>query len=585
MLRRRFQLLLLATVVLAVYYRSIFSELNSVDDVGMVTGMLNTDHWSLRELFFRRGGVGLYYRPLLSLSFLLDKELWFMESSFLHLENILLHLFNALLVYLLALKLLPESEKKTSYLPLIAALCFGLHPIATESVNWVSGRSDLMAGSFILLCALSLVLFRQEQRYRYLCCATLALLCAMLTKEVSLAFLLGTFFILNARSPHEAPTESSPGGRLKRMVPELFLLGVMTAGLALLCYYLRIHPYKYDSSKLRTTFVFISVDPYHTLFVFLRAFGFYLKKLIWPFPLNFAIMEVDPLYELLAIPIVLGCGYLAARRSLLSATFLAGVCMITPAFFPAFNQVAWTPYAERYVYIASAFAVIASTLFLGKQVKKTNYGIAFKAGIPCFLCIMGVATFQRNVVWQSNLTLYADSVTKSPDFSKAWNQLGLAYYEKKDLYNAEVCFAKASSLYSLYYDEMSDLNLAMVLLEQGKKKETAGVYTRILKKGGDKSVKVVEHYIEFLEKIELTEITGKNASAVVENKKERLKYSETLYALNKTPLNLYKIGVLAEDLGERGRAIKCYHEAYDKFPQGDKYKEIAKRILARLERE
>lgn len=580
MLSRRFQLLLLATVVLAVYYRAIFSELNSIDDVGMVTGMLNTDHWSLRELFFPRGGVGLYYRPLLSLSFLLDNELWFMDSSFLHLENILLHLCNVLLVYLLALILLPESEKKTSYLPLIAALCFGLHPITTESVNWVSGRTDLMAGFFILLCALSLVLFRQGQRYGYLCWATLALLCATLTKEVSLAFLLGAFFLLNARSSGEAAAGASLGGRLKRMAPELFLLGVMTAGLALVYYYLQTHPYRYDSSKLRMTFHFIFVDPFHTLFVFLRAFGFYLKKLFWPFPLNFAIVEVDPLYELLAIPLVLGCGYLAVRRTLLSATFLAGVCMITPAFLPAFNQVAWTPYAERYAYIASAFVTTAAVLFLGRQMQLPHYGRALKVVVPCLLVLLALATFQRNLIWKSNLSLYGDTVKKSPNFSKVWNEYGIAYHNIKDFRNAEINFAKASSLYSLYYDEVSDLNLVAVLLEQGKEDEAAAVYKRVLKKGGGSSVRVLESYIRYLGN---KKPVRNDPDAARKLKIEKLEYTGKLYALTKDPALLYRLGGLSLALGNRHDGLAYYRRAFAELPKESNYKEMSRRQIARLE--
>jgi tetratricopeptide (TPR) repeat protein len=582
MLKRRFQLLLLAAVILIVYYPAIFAELNSIDDVGMVSGMLNTEQWSLRDLFFPKGGIGLYYRPLLSLSFLISKELWFMETSFLHLENILMHLFNAILVYVLALKLLSDSERKTSFLPLVAALCFGLHPIAAESVNWVSGRTDLIAGSFLLLCALSLVFFNRERKSRYLLSATIALLCAVLTKEVSLAFLLGAFFLLNARSSGETVNDVSPGGRLKRIAPEFLLLGVMAVCSVLVFWYLRTHPYTYNSSKLRMTFRFISDDPVHALFVFLRAFGFYLKKIYWPFPLNYAIMEVDPLYELLAMPIVLGCGYLAVRRNLISATFLAGVCMITPAFLPAFNQVAWTPYAERYAYVASAFVSIASVLFLGKQAKKHNFGVTVKVGVPCLLAIMGVATFQRGLIWQSNISLYKDTVAKSPEFSKAWNELGVAYYRKKDLHNAELSFAKASALYSLYYDEKSDLNLAAVLLEDGRENEAAMVYKRVLKKGGDKSATILEHYIEFLATKKLLD---KGTGAVAENQREMIKYQEKLYALNDSPLVLYQLGEISVNLGDRQKACEYFKKAGQKFKQGDIYKEKAKRQLKRLEEE
>ena len=61
MLKRRYQLLLLAVSVLAVYYPSIFSELNSVDDVGMVTDLLNHGSLELEGYFLS----GLQCGPLL----------------------------------------------------------------------------------------------------------------------------------------------------------------------------------------------------------------------------------------------------------------------------------------------------------------------------------------------------------------------------------------------------------------------------------------------------------------------------------------------------------------------------------------
>lgn len=577
MLKQRFQLLLLTTVVLVVYYSSISNELNSIDDVGMVTGMLNLGHWSLKDLFLPSAGVGLYYRPLLSLSFLMDNEFWFMDGSFMHLENILLHLFNAFLVYILALKLLPELEKKTSYLPLVAALCFGLHPITTESVNWVSGRTDLMAGSFLLLCTLSLVLFKVEQKYRYLLSAALGFLCATLSKEVSLAFLLGAFFLLNARSSAEAPAET---GRLKRMAPEIFLLGVLTVGLVLVCFYLRTHPYTYGSSKLRMTFRFIFDDPYHALFVFLRTFGFYLKKLYWPFPLNFTIMEVDPLYELLAMPIVLGCGYLAIRRSLVSAIFLAGVCMITPAFIPAFNQVAWTPYAERYVYVASAFVTLSTLLFLGRRLGAPPYGRPFKVIVSCLLVVLALVTFQRNRVWGSNLSLYADTVKKSPTFSKAWNELGIAYCDKRDWHNAEICFARASVLYSCDYDEISDLNLAAVLRKQGKEKEAVQIYKKVLNRSKNKSIKTLNVYSEYLDEKASQE---KDPVLVATIRREELHYRKELYALTKEPLVLFQMGNISRAMGDRKGALAYYREAYEKLPPGNSYKVMARMQLKEIE--
>ena len=278
---------------------------------------------------------------------------------------------------------------------------------------------------------------------------------------------------------------------------------------------------------------------------------------------------------------MLGCCYLAVRRSLISAIFLAGVCMITPACLPAFNQVAWTPYAERYAYIASAFVMTASVLFLGRLAVKHDLGIAAKAGIPCLLVVMGCATLNRNFVWRSNLALYTDTVAKSPDFSKAWEQLGLAYHAKNDLRNAEICLAKASALYTytLVYDDRTDLNLASIYEAEGKKKEAEEVYKKSLEKSAGHSANVLTNYIEFLTAKTNTE---KDTATVMAIKREIQRYCEMLYVLNGKPATLYRAGMLALDLGDRRKALECFSKLYEKVPQGDRYKNLAKAQLARL---
>lgn len=567
----------MAATVLAVFYPSVSAELNSIDDMDMVTGLLNLDHWRLKDVFIPRAGEGLYYRPLLSLSFLLDKELWFMQGSFMHLENILLHLCSSILVYFLTLKLLPATEQETSYLPLIAALCFGLHPLSTEPVSWVSGRTDVMAGTFVLLSAISLVKFKLEHGKKFLFFSVIALLLGMLSKEVALAFLPGAFFILMARSPLEKPGQAATEDRHRHKVKQLLLCGAIVAGSALLFFLLRSHAFTSNSPRIKMTLNFIFNDPDHAFFVFIKTFGFYMKKLYWPFPLNFAIVEVDPLYELLALPIIMFCVFIALRRTIVSAIFLTGVFLVTPALLIAFNQVAWTPYAERYIYIASAFVIIATVLFFGRLLKYYRGSIPVRVAVPCLVIVIGAATLQRNMVWKTNLSLYGDTVKKSPDFTKTWNALGVAYYLKKDLPNAEICFARASSLYQILgYDEKSDLNLAAVLFEQGKIKETEQVYARILKNSQCKSEKILEHYVQYLGERGAAE---KDPDARIKIKRSELAYNVKMYDLTGKPLVLFRMGELSQDLGDKQSALDHYRKAYDKLPPDDKYKKI---ILKRL---
>lgn len=133
------KLALTVTTVLAVYFQSISHPFSRFDDPFIVEyyGINST----LSFLDVITPGSGFYYRPLVTLSYWLDFQLWGLDPAFMHLENIVVHLVNVLLVYLIASRLPLSIEIKS--LPCLCALLFGLHPINSESVNWIAGRTDV----------------------------------------------------------------------------------------------------------------------------------------------------------------------------------------------------------------------------------------------------------------------------------------------------------------------------------------------------------------------------------------------------------------------------------------------------------
>ncbi len=99
-----------------------------------------------------------YFRPLVSLSFLIDHAIWGMTPFGYHLTNLLLHLATTLLCYLIARRIFAYglggtrsssgcwSDSQGEVAAWGTAALFGLHPCHTEAILWVSGRTDLIAG-------------------------------------------------------------------------------------------------------------------------------------------------------------------------------------------------------------------------------------------------------------------------------------------------------------------------------------------------------------------------------------------------------------------------------------------------------
>src|ERR1035438_10213311 len=141
MLRRPYQIALVFIAVFSVYYITVFSELCIVDDAPVMFDLFNSDGLSLKQIFIPRMVNGGYYRPLVPLSFVMNLHMWGLDNTMLHMENVLLHTINAVLVFLVTLSLLPKEKRDKSLAPIFAGIVFGLHPITTESVNWISGRT------------------------------------------------------------------------------------------------------------------------------------------------------------------------------------------------------------------------------------------------------------------------------------------------------------------------------------------------------------------------------------------------------------------------------------------------------------
>ena len=102
--------------------------------------------------FFERNEDDLpygYYRPLTTVSYLADYTLWGLRPFGYHLTNVGLHALCTILVALILLRL-----RWPPMATAVAALLFAIHPIHTENVAWIAGRTDLLAFFF---CALTLL--------------------------------------------------------------------------------------------------------------------------------------------------------------------------------------------------------------------------------------------------------------------------------------------------------------------------------------------------------------------------------------------------------------------------------------------
>lgn len=113
-----------------------------------------SDDFTLLEAIKHGGPLGIwwrganFFRPLVAASLYLDYRLYGLHPLGFHLTNVLLHSGCAFFVYRIAAAL--SLDRLTA---LLAGVAFLALPAHSESVSWISGRTDLLA-SFFALAAL-----------------------------------------------------------------------------------------------------------------------------------------------------------------------------------------------------------------------------------------------------------------------------------------------------------------------------------------------------------------------------------------------------------------------------------------------
>jgi hypothetical protein len=133
---------------------------------------------SIPEAFGTAGGE--YRRPLVLLSYALQSRLGGRVARNLHVANATIHGANAALVAGLVL-----AFGGTASVAFAAAMLFAFHPLASGSVAYISGRTDLLALLFLLLAASAAVRSRRVGPAAVAgCCA--AVVAAALSKESGL---------------------------------------------------------------------------------------------------------------------------------------------------------------------------------------------------------------------------------------------------------------------------------------------------------------------------------------------------------------------------------------------------------------
>ena len=154
------------------------------------------------------GTEARFYRPLLSLWFLINKSLFGLNPHWFHVTTVLAHVTATGMAFLIARKVLRDTGPA-----LLAAAIFGVHPLQVEAASWISSVNDPLAA---VLCFSSFLAYRKARAVGqtsragvWWIISAISFFLALLTKEVSVALPVIILVDLWTSSDGPAATKAS----------------------------------------------------------------------------------------------------------------------------------------------------------------------------------------------------------------------------------------------------------------------------------------------------------------------------------------------------------------------------------------
>src|SRR6476660_6713233 len=203
MLSRRAAFILSLVIVCICYLNSLPNDF-VFDDAAIVVSnpvirSISPIHFLKSSYWTQQQSEGIY-RPFTVFSLSLDYALWHRWAPGFRLTNLALHAINGFLVFLLCSSLFGEGM-----VPVVAMLIYIVHPVHTEAVTSIVGRSELFSACFFMGAWL---LFRNG---RTIWSAVLFFL-ALLSKEN--AIVLPAILLLDTLGAvYQSVNESAPAAR------------------------------------------------------------------------------------------------------------------------------------------------------------------------------------------------------------------------------------------------------------------------------------------------------------------------------------------------------------------------------------
>lgn len=489
---------LIAVVGLLTYANSITGEFVWDDVSSVLIHQDVKDPNRVAQLFqkdqhaFGRGD-GSFFRPLLSLTFMIDYQIASIGRSpadlagipkispvVFHLTSIAWHIAAALALFFLL-----RAFRAPYIIQWAVAAVYAVHPLHTEAVAYISGRGDSMAAAFLftgIALAAGMSAGRDGVIFRSLLIG-LCVLAASLSKESGMMIVPLLIWTACCLGMVSKPRKGEPSLVL-RLAP------LATSAAALLVYFMLRRNAVGGAGDDGGTTTALSQRLVETL----QSLAMYGKLMVLPtnlhmertldgVPMWYAGVGAMLLVGLLALLIV------SWRRGDTRITMACGLFLI--AWFPISGIIPLNaPLAEHWMYVPMAGVLWVAGEWIHRGAMAWGRPLAAPVFAGIAVLILLPMSVERNADWRNNVTLFEATLRENPSTLRVRQNLAIAQEsEMENLPAAQRAYQNVAAYYDRTRQEGTPpspqelevhLSLGTIFLETGRPDMAQGHFQRVL---------------------------------------------------------------------------------------------------------
>ena len=370
-----------------------------------------------------------FYRPLQSITYMLDHFLWGEDSRGFHLANVLIHIMNGMIMFFIISFLF-----KDDIIAFLGAFLFTVHPVNTSAVSYIAGRADLLGLMFLLISFFFILKFRHSGSMASANIALFSFIMSLLSKEVCVIFPLFLYTVIFREDEDNKPRNN--------LLLSLFAF-ISAIYIVLKLTVLKFAPLTQQAVNTPSLFRRILALP-HLVLTYLRLILFpYDLRMDRDFNIPAGIADTTVIFSVIVSAFMVFALWKTAWKN---RVFKTGVAYFFIMLLPSLNVIVPlnAPISEHWLYIPFLGISIIFGYFISLALKKYQDMRRFIYGAiaVAFICYSGTAVY-INRYWRNEELLFSYIARYKDINPRAYYNLGQQYLESGRYKDAIHEFTKA----------------------------------------------------------------------------------------------------------------------------------------------